>query len=481
MAHENSDTPIRKGPRMTILAGLMADIEQLPGPRFHGQVVTCSGLSLEVEGLERRLSVGDGCRALTRDGKPVPCEVVGFRQGRAVLLPFAPLEGIGLGSRVEAGTAMGVTRPDEGWLGRVVDAFGRPIDGQGHLVRGDANRPLRAAPPPAFERRRIGARLETGIRVIDSFVPLCRGQRLGIFAGSGVGKSTLLAMLARSSAADVNVIGLIGERGREVQEFIQDDLGPEGLARSVVIVATGDEPALARRQAAYLTLAVAEYFRDAGRDVLCMMDSVTRFAMAQREIGLSAGEPPTTKGYPPSVFAELPRLLERAGPGIDGQGDITGVFTVLVDGGDHDEPVADAVRGILDGHIVMDRKIAERGRYPAIDVLKSVSRALPACHSPAENATMNAARTLLSRYEAMEEMIRLGAYRAGSDLEVDQAIKANPSLQEFLRQQKGEATAAATGFDVLGQIVADVTAPPAPEPEPPKKPGMPAKRRPAAG
>lgn len=456
---------------MTILAGLLADIQQLPGPFFHGQIVTCSGLALEAEGLERWLSVGDGCRVQARDGRSVPCEVVGFRQGRAVLLPLATLEGVGLGSKVEAGTAMGLVRPDESWLGRVVDAFGKPMDGKGHIGRGDANRPLRAPPPPAFERRRMGERLDTGIRVIDAFTPLCRGQRLGIFAGSGVGKSTLLAMLARSSAADVNVIGLIGERGREVQEFIQDDLGPEGLARSIVIVATGDEPALARRQAAYLTMAVAEYFRDAGRDVLCLMDSVTRFAMAQREIGLSAGEPPTTKGYPPSVFAELPRLLERAGPGAEGTGDITGVFTVLVDGGDHDEPVADAVRGILDGHIVMDRKIAERGRYPAIDVLKSVSRALPACHTEAENATTGNARALLSRYEAMEEMIRLGAYRAGSDAEVDRAIKANPSLQEFLRQRKGESTTPAQSFAVLEAILADVAAtdtPPPPEPEPRK-------------
>ncbi|WP_114395303.1 flagellar protein export ATPase FliI [Oleisolibacter albus] len=455
---------------MTILAGLLADIQQMQGPRFHGQVVTCSGLALEVEGLERRLSVGDGCRAMARDGRAVPCEVVGFRQGRAVLLPFAPLDGIGLGAQVEAGTAMGLVRPDQSWLGRVIDAFGRPVDGKGPIGRGDANRPLRAAPPPAFERRRMGARLETGIRVLDSFIPLCRGQRLGIFAGSGVGKSTLLAMLARSSAADVNVIGLIGERGREVQEFIQDDLGPEGLARSVVIVATGDEPALARRQAAYLTMAVAEYFRDGDQDVLCLMDSVTRFAMAQREVGLSAGEPPTTKGYPPSVFAELPRLLERAGPGTASTGDITAVFTVLVEGGDHDEPVADAVRGILDGHVVMDRKIAERGRYPAIDVLKSVSRALPACHADSENRTITAVRTLLSRYEAMEEMIRLGAYRAGSDQEVDRAIKAYGPLQDFLRQQKGESTPPADSFGALDGILAQVEPPPAPAEPPPDAP-----------
>ncbi len=464
---------------MTVLAGLLADIEQIAGARFRGQIAACSGLALEVEGLERRLAVGDGCLAFTRSGNPVPAEVVGFRQGRAVLLPFAPVEGIGLGCVVEQAGSSALVRPGPSWLGRVVDAFGKPLDGKGPLLRGDENRPLRAAPPPAYARRRMGDRLDTGIRVLDAFVPLCRGQRLGIFAGSGVGKSTLLSMLARSSAAQVNVIGLIGERGREVQEFIQEDLGADGLSRSVVIVATGDEPALARRQAAYLTLATAEYFRDQGQDVLCLLDSVTRFAMAQREIGLAAGEPPTSKGYPPSVFAELPRLLERAGPGQDRAGDITGVFTVLVEGGDHDEPVADAVRGILDGHLVLSRTVAERGRYPAVDVLKSVSRALPACHSATENATADAARRLLSRYEAMEEMVRLGAYRQGSDGEVDRAIAAHDPLQAFLRQQKGETTPAADAFTRLSALLSalDTPAPP-PEPEPaPPKRGLPARTR----
>lgn len=463
---------------MSILAGLLADIEQLPRFSFHGQVAACTGMTVEVEGLERRLSVGDACRAIARNGRSTPCEVVGFRGDRAVLLPFGPVDGLGLGCRVEAATET-VVRPGEGWLGRVVDAFGRPVDGKGPLVRGDGNRSLRAGPPHAFQRRRMGTRLDTGIRVLDSFVPLCRGQRLGVFAGSGVGKSTLLSMLARSSAADVNVIGLIGERGREVQEFIQDDLGPEGLARSVVIVATGDEPALTRRQAAYLTMSVAEWFRDQGRDVLCLMDSITRFAMAQREIGLAAGEPPTTKGYPPTVFAELPRLLERAGPGIEGTGDITGLFTVLVEGGDHDEPVADAVRGILDGHLVLTRQIAERGRYPAVDVLKSVSRALPGCHSAEENATVSAARTLLSRYESMEEMIRLGAYRAGSDAELDRAIRAMPAFTAFLAQPKSEATPAANSFAILADILSEPE-PAAPPQEEPAKSGRKGQPRPGS-
>ncbi|MBN8921323.1 MAG: FliI/YscN family ATPase, partial [Rhizobiales bacterium] len=280
----------------------------------------------------------------------------------------------------------------------------------------------------------------------------CRGQRMGIFAGSGVGKSVLLSMLARNVAADVSVIGLVGERGREVQEFLQDDLGEAGLARSVVVVSTSDEPALMRPQAAYLTMAIAEYFRDEAKDVLVMMDSVTRFAMAQREIGLSAGEPPTAKGYTPTVFTELPRLLERAGPGTEA-GTITGIFTVLVDGDDHNEPVADAVRSILDGHIVMERAIAERGRYPAINVLKSVSRTMPKAADPAFLATITHARQAMATFADMEELIRLGAYRRGSSPEVDRAIALNPELEAFLSQRKDEATLLRDGYARLAQIL----------------------------
>ena len=263
------------------------------------------------------------------------------------------------------------------------------------------------------------------------------------------------AMLARNVDAAVSVIGLIGERGREVQEFLQDDLGEEGLARSVVVIATSDEPALMRRQAAYLTLSIAEYFRDEGKDVLCLMDSVTRFAMAQREIGLSAGEPPTAKGYTPTVFTELPKLLERAGPGM-GEGTISGIFTVLVDGDDHNEPVADAVRGILDGHIVMQRSIAERGRYPAINVLKSVSRTMPRSCDPAYLPVIKRARQVMATYADMEELIRLGAYRPGSSVEVDEAVRLHEPLEEFLRQGKDEATSLATGYAQLAQILTSV-------------------------
>jgi flagellum-specific ATP synthase len=346
----------------------------------------------------------------------------------------------------------GGVRPSAGWLGRVVNAMGEPIDGKGPLPGGPAPYPFRAPPPPAHARRRVGAPLDLGVRALNTFITCCRGQRMGIFAGSGVGKSVLLSMLARNVAADVSVIGLVGERGREVQEFLQDDLGAAGLARSVVVVSTSDEPALMRRQAAYLTLAIAEYFRDDGKDVLVLMDSVTRFAMAQREIGLSAGEPPTAKGYTPTVFTELPRLLERAGPGT-AAGTITGLFTVLVDGDDHNEPIADAVRSILDGHIVMERAIAERGRYPAINILRSVSRTMPRAADPAYLAVITRARAVMATYADMEELIRLGAYRAGSSPDVDEAIGLNKPLEAFLAQSKEESTSLSEGYRRLEQIL----------------------------
>jgi flagellum-specific ATP synthase len=435
------------------MKALAEQIGDLDAVTIYGRVVGVRGLMVEVAGPIHAMSVGARLMIETGAGRDIPCEVVGFSGANAVLMPFAGLEGVRRGCRAVIANAAGFVRPSHAWLGRVVNAMGEPIDGKGPLPQGTSPYAYRALPPPAHARRRVGPPLDLGVRALNTFLTCCRGQRMGIFAGSGVGKSVLLSMLARNVDADVSVIGLVGERGREVQEFLQDDLGPEGLARSVVVVATSDEPALMRRQAAFLTLAIAERFRDDGQDVLCLMDSVTRFAMAQREIGLSAGEPPTAKGYTPTVFTELPRLLERAGPGT-GEGSITGIFTVLVDGDDHNEPVADAVRGILDGHIVMERAIAERGRYPAINILKSVSRTMPRSADPGFIPVITKARQMMATYADMEELIRLGAYRAGSSTEVDEAIRLHDPLESFLRQAKDEATGLGDGYQMLAQIIA---------------------------
>ncbi len=432
---------------------VVGEIDDLPSVRIFGRVTGVQGLLVEISGVERHLTVGGRCEVQARGGRGVKCEVVGFRDGKALALPFGSLEGVGLGCQAEVLASRPTISPSPAWLGRIVNALGEPVDGGPPLPRGDVPHPVRNAPPPANLRQRVSGKLDLGVRAINTFLTCCRGQRMGIFAGSGVGKSILMSMVARYTAADVSVIGLVGERGREVQEFIHDDLGPEGLARSVVIVATSDEAPLMRRQAAYMTLAVAEYFRDLGKDVLCLMDSLTRFAMAQREIGLAAGEPPTTKGYPPTTFAELPRLLERAGPGESGKGSITGLFTVLVDGDDHNEPIADAARGILDGHIVLDRAIAERGRFPAINILRSVSRTMPACNTDQENEVVNRARRYLAAYENMAEMIRLGAYRKGANREVDEAMGYYATLEDFIRQGREERAALGDGYERLAQIL----------------------------
>lgn len=433
----------------------IADIEALEPRHWRGRARSVGGLVIEASGPSGAFPLG--ARALTgaREGD-LECEVVGVRDGKALLMAYGSLEGARAGADVRLAEASPSVRPNPSWLGRVVDAFGRPADGKGSLDEGDLPVRLRATPPRACERARLGERMTTGVRALDTFAQVRRGQRLGIFAGSGVGKSVLMSMLARRAESQVAVIGLIGERGREAREFVEDVLGEEGLARSVVVLATSDESALARRQAAWTTLAVAEYFRDQGQDVLCLMDSVTRFAMAQREIGLAAGEPPTTRGYTPSVFAELPRLLERAGPGYDNggkTGTITGLFSVLVEGDDMNEPVADAVRGVLDGHVVMSRDIAERGRFPAIDVLKTVSRAMPDCQTPEEQQITRQARRMLSSYADMEELIRIGAYQRGSDPELDQAIALNPELEAFLAQDKNEATSMEESFARLQGIL----------------------------
>jgi len=438
-----------------IIHNLKKSISELPDKNLYGTVSKIQGLLVEISGVETDLSVGDRCRIISNQGgQSVMCEVIGFANQKALAMPFMSMDSIGLGCKAEILKSQLTISPDASWLGRVINAIGEPLDGKGPLVSGNKSIRLRSSPPPAATRKRLGPKLDLGVKAINSFLSTCQGQRMGIFSGSGVGKSVLMSMLARYTSADISVIGLIGERGREVKEFIEDDLGEEGLKRSVVIVSTSDESPLMRRQGAYMTMAVAEYFRDSGNQVLCMMDSITRFAMAQREIGLSIGEPPTSKGYPPTTFSELAKLLERAGPGIEGNaGDITGYFSVLVEGDDHNEPISDAVRGIIDGHVVLSRDIANRGRYPAIDILKSISRSMPRCLEPKQAELVKRGREIMSIYEDMQELIRIGAYRKGSDLKVDEAIELYPAIEQFLSQFPHEKCDLPQGYIQLEQAL----------------------------
>lgn len=431
-----------------------------PGFRMGGRVRRCTGLTVAAAGMRRLVGIGDSCLIERRPPKPapaepifdparaMPAEVVGFAGEDVLLIPYDETTGIGFGNRVAIERRLDSVCPDMRWRGRILDPFGQALDDGPALPSGPRAYPLRAKPVPAHRRSLVGDRMQLGVRALDLFTPCCRGQRMGIFAGSGVGKSTLLSMMARDSDADVLVIGLIGERGRELNEFLHKTLGPEARARCVVVVATSDMPAMMRRRAAYLTMTIAEALRDQGLGVLCLLDSVTRFAMALREIHLAAGEVPTSRGYPPSVFAELPQLLERAGPG-EGDAAITGLFTVLVEGDDSNEPVADAVRGILDGHILLDRAIAEGGRFPAVDVLRSVSRTAPGCYLPEERHLVTRARRLLRTHADMAELIRLGAYRRGADPEVDEAIAKLPALEELLRQEPDERASVSDAFAAL--------------------------------
>jgi flagellum-specific ATP synthase len=417
-------------------------IEDLNILKIYGKVSAVKGIIIECSGLADFMAIGGRCliekkvslaQGSHQQNNKLMCEVVGFKDQTVILMPFGDTDGISVGSMVEICDHDNYIKPDSSWMGRVINAFGDPIDGLMPLKKGSLPYFLKKTPINSQNRNTLGPKIELGIKSIDLFTTCCLGQRMGIFAGSGVGKSVLISMLTKFSDFDVKVIGLIGERSREVKEFIDEYLGKEGLKNAIIIVATGDEPALVRKRAAYLTMAVAEYFRDEGKEVLCIIDSITRFAMAQREIGLAIGEPPTTKGYTPSVFSELPKLLERAGPG-EAKTSITGLFTVLVEGDDHNEPISDAVRGILDGHIVLDREIAQRGRYPAVNILKSVSRSMPKCNSEIENKMLVQARKMLSIYNDMSELIRIGAYKKGTDPEVDMAIKCYNELEHFLTQ-----------------------------------------------
>ncbi len=436
---------------MDFLDAMRNEVKRLNDFRASGRVIALRGTTVEIHGLERFLSMGDLCALESPNREqPLNCEVVGQDLDKTLVMPFGELNGVSVGDRVTASFHEAVIYPTTSWLGRVVGARGEARDNLGGLPLGDEAYAIRAQPPAAHLRRALGEKILLGVRALDTFAPCCRGQRLGIFSGSGVGKSLLLSMIARRSQADVIVVGLIGERSREVKEFLQRALGDEGLRRSVIVIATAEEPALARRQAAWTTMAIAEFFRNTGCEVLCLLDSLTRFAMALREIHLAAGEPVTMRGYTPSVFAELPRLLERAGTGIERkedlaegegieQGNITGIFSVLVEGDDPNEPISDALRGILDGHVTLSREIAHRNRYPAIDILQTVSRALPNANSDEDNALLADARALIARYQEMEDMIQLGAYRQGSDAQVDRAIAVVPRLEkEFLTQGLNE-------------------------------------------
>lgn len=421
--------------------------------KISGKVNSVKGTIIQCTGINNYVSMGSRCKIRTKlKALNIVCEVVGFDNNSVLLMPFEDPEGIGAGADVEVYQHDNTITPDLSWLGRIINAFAQPIDNLGPLKSGGNEYSLRSNPPPSQSRNKIGDKIDLGVKAIDTFASCCYGQRMGIFAGSGVGKSVLISMLTRYAHTDVKVIGLVGERSREVKEFIEEYLGEEGLKKAVIIVSTGDESPLMRKRAAYTTMAVAEYFRDQGKEVLCIIDSITRFAMAQREIGLAVGEPPTTKGYTPSVFGELPKLLERSGPGI-GEAHITGLFTVLVEGDDQNEPISDAVRGILDGHIVLDRAIAERGRFPAVDVLRSVSRAMPKCNSELENRQVIYAKKMLAIYQDMAEMIRLGAYKRGTDPDVDLSIHYYNKLEEFLTQKPHEMSPMDESYAKLGEIL----------------------------
>ena len=411
-----------------VFAGLRAEIATVEPARAVGRVAEVARGIVRVVGLEQQARQGD---RVMIDGF-LGGEVLNLSSQGLIVLTEGPPDGLAMGAEVELLGAAGLA-PDDSWIGRIVDPYGRPMDGR-PLFRGPVERPLRAPAPQAAQRRRLGARLSTGVAIFDTLLPLVRGQRIGLFAGSGVGKSSLLAKFARGVEADVVVIALVGERGRELREFVERVLGPEGMKRSVLVTATSDQSALARRRCAMAAMSVAEHFRAQGLHVLFLADSITRFAEAHREVALASGETAALRGYPPSVAQAIMSLAERAGPGPEGEGDITAVFSVLVAGSDMEETIADILRGVLDGHVVMDRKIAERGRYPAIDLLRSVSRSLPEAASQPENALIAQARQLLGAWDRAEMMIQAGLYAKGSDPLVDAAIKVWPALDGFLAE-----------------------------------------------
>lgn len=433
---------------MTLFAPLLADLAEIRPLRRFGRVAETRGATLVAQGLAGWARLGDRVLVHPADGPPIGGEVLALGRTGAEILPEAAAEGTAVGDRVEH-LGRGGLAPHDSWIGRVIDPYGHPLDGR-PLIRGDLARSLRSPPPAPARRKRLGGRLATGLDAFNTLLPLVRGQRLGLFAGSGVGKTMLLGQFARGIEADVVVLALVGERGRELREFLDEVLGPAGLARSVVVTATSDQSPLARRRAALAAMTVAEHFRDGGAQVLLLCDSVTRFAEAHREIALAAGEAPSLRGFPPSTASQIMQLAERAGPGLEGQGDITALFTVLVAGSDMEEPVADILRGVLDGHVVLDRAIAERGRFPAVDLLRSVSRSLPAAATPGENQMIAEARRLMGAWERVETMVQAGLYAQGSDALADRAIRLWPRLDAFLA---GQGASVAESFARLRKVL----------------------------
>ncbi|WP_042348920.1 flagellar protein export ATPase FliI [Bacillus massiliigorillae] len=433
---------------------LLPFISELDTYKKYGRVKRVVGLMIESQGPES--SIGDVCHihvGVKSKKKIIRAEVVGFKEENIILMPYTELNEIAPGCLVEATMRPLEFKIGSAMIGSVIDPLGLPLDGSG-LPKGLATVGTERVPPNPMERPPINESIEVGVRLIDSLLTVGKGQRVGIFAGSGVGKSTLLGMIARNTTADINVIGLIGERGREVREFIERDLGPEGLSRSIVVVATSDSPALMRIKGAYTATAIAEYFRDKGLNVMLMMDSVTRVAMAQREIGLAVGEPPTTKGYTPSVFATLPKLLERTGT--NQLGTITAFYTVLVDGDDMNEPIADTVRGILDGHFVLDRSLANKGQYPAVNVLKSISRLMNQIVDEEHVKCAEKFREMLAKYIENEDLINIGAYKRGSSKEIDEAIRKYPEIISFLKQAVDEPVSKQDSVNRLISLIGSV-------------------------
>jgi len=415
-----------------------------------GKVTKIVGLTVESVGPTCKLN--DLCTITSKDGmQSVMAEVVGFRDNRVLLMPYDDVEGIGLGAIVENSNEPLKVPVGDALLGMALDGLGRPMDGS--VLNLSDSYPIEAPPPDALKRKMISEPLCLGVKAVDGMLTVGKGQRIGIFAGSGVGKSTLMGMFARNTKADVNVIALIGERGREVREFIENDLGEEGLKRSVLVIATSDRPALIRNKAAKTATAIAEYFRDQGKDVLLMMDNMTRFCMAQREIGLASGEPPVTRGYPPSVYSELPKVLERAGN--SQKGSITGLYAVLVDGDDFNEPISDTARGILDGHIMLSRKLGHKNHYPAIDVLQSISRCMNNIVTKEHKAVAGKLKTVLATYNEAEDLINIGAYKAGSNKEIDYAISKINQVNDFLKQDTHSKYAFEDEINMLEDIFSD--------------------------